>query len=66
MPEDAWMLAEAFAVVRGDDQPCTLEASAVFQLVDQTTQAFVEVGDAVVISIGGQGDLLVGRLTGCQ
>ena len=56
--EDAAMLAEAFAVVRGNDQPGSLENSPPGELVDQPPELLVEVGDAIVISVDGEGQVL--------
>ena len=49
--EDAGVLAEAFAVVRRDDQPGSLEDAAAPQLVEQLPELLVEVGDAIVIGV---------------
>ena len=50
----AGVLAEAFAMVRGDDQPGSLQSPAVFQFVDQLAELLIEIRDAIVISVGGK------------
>ena len=56
--EDAGMLAETLAVVRGDDQPGLLEDPAPVQLVDQLPELLIEVRDAIVVGVGGECDAL--------
>ena len=56
--ENAGVLAETFAMVRGDDQPGLLQNPAPVQLVDQLAELLVEVRDAIVISVGGEGHAL--------
>ena len=53
--EDAGMFAETLAVVRGDDQPRLLEDPASLQLVDQLPELLVEVRDAIVVGVDGEG-----------
>ena len=52
--ENAGVLAETLAMVRGDDQPGSLQNSAAVQLVDQFPDLLIEVRDAIVISVGGK------------
>ena len=52
--EDAGMFAETLAMVRHDDQPGILEDSATAQLVNQLPELLIEIGDAIVIGIGGE------------
>ena len=52
--EDAGMLAEALAVVRGDDHPGPLEDAAALELVDQPAQLLIEVRDAVVVGVADE------------
>src|SRR5262249_33589974 len=52
--QNASRLAETLPVVRGDDQPGLSQSTAALQVVDQFTDLFIEVGDAVVIGIGGE------------
>ena len=52
--ENAGVLAETFAVVRGDDQPGSLQNSAAVQLVDQLADLLIKIRDAIVISVGGK------------
>ena len=51
MAENAGMLTETLAVVRGDDQPGLLQNPASLQLVDQLPELLIEIRDAVVISV---------------
>ena len=48
------MLAEAFAVVGNDDQPGVFENAASVERIDQFTNLFVEIGNAVVVGIGSE------------
>ena len=48
------MLAETFPVVRGDDQPGPVQDTAAPQIVEQLADLFIEVGDAIVVSIDGK------------
>jgi hypothetical protein len=57
MTEDTGMLAEALAVVGGNDHPCRLEDCAPLQLVEQSTQFFIEVRDAVIIGVVDKRDI---------
>ena len=52
--ENAGVLTETFAMVRGDDQPGSLQNPAPVQLVDQLPELLIEVRDAIVISVGGK------------
>ena len=52
--ENAGVLAETFAMVRGDDQPGLLQNPAPLQLVDQLPDLLIEIRDAIVISVGGK------------
>ena len=54
MAEDAGMLAEALAVVRGDDHPGPIEDPAAAELVDQPAQLLVEIRDAVVVGVASR------------
>ena len=56
--EDARVLAEALAVVRGDDQPGSLEDAAPVELVEQLAELLVEVGDAIVVGVDAQRQVL--------
>ncbi len=51
MAEYAGVLAETFAMVRGDDQPGSLQEPATIQLVNQLPELLIEVGDAIVIGV---------------
>ena len=48
------MLAETFAVVGNDDQPGVFENAASVERIDQFTNLFVEIGNAVVVGIGSE------------
>ena len=52
--ENAGVLAETFPVVRGDDQPGSVQDTTLPQLVQQLPDLFIEVGDAIVVSIDGK------------
>ena len=52
--ENAGVLAETFAMVRGDDQPGSLQDPAPVQLVDQLAELLIEIRDAIVIGVGGE------------
>ena len=56
--ENAGVLTETFAVVRGDDQPCSLQDPAPVKLVDQLPELLIEIRDAIVISVGGKCHIL--------
>ena len=56
MAEDIRVFAEAFAVVGNDDQPGVFENAASVERVDQFTDLFVEIGDAVVVGVGSELD----------
>src|SRR5262249_47311365 len=49
--ENTGVLAEALAMVGGDDQPGLFENSAPVQLVDQLPELLIEIRDAIVISV---------------
>ena len=61
VPEHAGMLAEALAVVRGDDHPGPLENGTAIELVDQPAELLVEIRDAVVVGVAAEIDLVRGR-----
>ncbi len=52
--ENAGVLAETFPVVRSDDQPGSVQNTAPPQLVQQLPDLFIEVRDAIVVSIDGK------------
>src|SRR5262245_47957065 len=52
------VLAEALAMVRGDDHPGPLERSEVPQIVEQQADLLIEVGDAAIVGVASEGDLL--------
>ena len=57
MAEDAGMLAEALAVVGGDDHPGRFEDRTSTELVEQSAQLFIEVRDAVIVGVAGKRDI---------
>ena len=50
MAEDA-MIAERFAVVRGDDHQRVVEQPLALELVEQAPELFIEEGDAIVVAV---------------
>ena len=60
MKEHTGVLTEVLAVVRGKNQPGTLEDRLAPELVDQHAQLLIEFGDAVVVGIASKGNLLGG------
>ena len=50
----AGVLTEAFTMVRGDDQPGSLQNPTPVQLVDQLAELLIEIRDAIVISVDGE------------
>ena len=48
------MLAEALAVVGGNDHPGPLETAPAIEFVDQLTKLLVKIGDAVVVRVTGK------------
>ena len=52
--ENAGVLAETFAVVRGDEQPGIVQNPAPAQLVNQPPELFIEIRDAIVIGVDGE------------
>ena len=65
MAEDAGMLAEALAVVGGDDHPGRLQDAPAAQLVDQSAELLVEVRDAIVVGVADERDVLRRRARAC-
>ena len=55
MAENARVLAEAFTVVRGDEEPGLLQNAARLELVKQLPDLLIEDRDAIVIRGGGKG-----------
>ena len=51
------MLAEALAVVRGDDHPGPIEDRARSELVEQSAELLVEVRDAVVVGVADEREI---------
>ena len=51
------MLAELFAVVRGDDHVCVPKNPLDFQVLEQATELFIEEGDAIVVTVAGHQDI---------
>ena len=58
MAENAEVLAEAFPMVRGDDQPGSVQDTLAPELVEQLPDLFIKVGNAVIVSINGKRQIL--------
>ncbi len=61
MAEHTGMFAKALAVVRDHDDPGPVEDGTTLELVNQPSQLFIKVGDAVVVGIASQSDLPRGK-----
>lgn len=64
--EHARVFTETLAVVRGDDQPGSIEDTSTLEFVEQLPELFIEVGDAIVVSGGDERDLLRRETTPVQ
>ena len=51
------MLAELFAMVRGDDHVGVAEKPLALQLVEQAAELFIEESDAIVVAVAGHPDV---------
>ncbi len=61
VPEHAGFFAETLAVIRGDDHPGTIENGTAIEFVDQLAKLLIEVGDAVIVRVETETDLVRGR-----
>ena len=61
MAEDA-VIAERFAMVRGDDHDRVVEEPLALELVEQPAELFIEESDAIVVAVAGHLDVPLRRI----